>query len=332
MTAWFRIWRIRVLALITVGATAWISFSSSQDLAIRAGFGLRAWAFPICLDAVAAFSTDIWMRRTAAQRAAGALALTSIGLSLASNVADHYLVAGTALAALLGGIAPAMLAWMLLVLHKHGQPGTSAKATEPVPDLPPAAPDPIYTGYQEQHPNLDQVHQRDRVAIQEWIDDQVQHMAAEAERNINQGMTMPQWWKHPYEDVRPPENDGEPVHTPPLTPVSTPLDLAKPLPVNVPDNDAERTQIMPRITDEQPGKFDPAAADPAPAKVQPARREAAEVSAPVERASHAHLSDEDLIQRATDEGLTSRRAIATAYGLGTNRAGNIARAVKEKSA
>jgi hypothetical protein len=313
--------RLRGLALLTVAGTAWISFSSSQDLAVRAGFGLRAWAFPICLDAVTALAVDIWMRRTAAQRAAGALALTSIGLSLASNVADHYLVAGTALAALLGGIAPAMLAWMLLVLHKHGQPGTSVKAIEPVPDLPPTVPDPIYTGYQEQHPDLNQAAHRDRVATQEWIDGQVLRMAAEAE----------QAWAE-YPKIFATREEVPEMHTPPLTPVSTAPELVKPLPVNVPDNDAERTQIMPRITDEQPGKFDPATVDPAPAKVQPARREAAEVSAPVERASHAHLSDEDLIQRAMDEGLTSRRAIATAYGLGTNRAGNIARAVKEKSA
>jgi hypothetical protein len=112
--------RLRVLAFITVAATATISFTSVQHLAASAGFGWLAWLFPLVVDAVAAFGMDVWMRRSGAQRSAGALALSAIGLSLAANVADHYLATGLVLAALLGAIPPIMLAWLLLTLHRHG--------------------------------------------------------------------------------------------------------------------------------------------------------------------------------------------------------------------
>jgi hypothetical protein len=311
--------RLRALAAITVLATAWISFSSSQDLAMRAGFGIRSWAFPICLDAVAAFATDCWMRRTAAQRPAATLALFAIGLSLASNVADHYLVAGTALAALLGGIPPAMLAWLLLVLHKHGQPGRTVTETAPRRGPEPATP--VVTEKQPMAP---------------WL---IKIPAGPipyppVNEALPKTLGIPE--DSPLLDPGGVVDDGEPITTTPRVDVHSgrkpePV-LSYPLPVNVPDNDPERTQIMPRITDEQPGKLDPAAPDdPAPAKVQPARREATGVSAPVEKVSKAYLSNEDLIQLALAERITSRRAIAAAYGLGTNRAGDIARAVKEKS-
>jgi hypothetical protein len=320
--------RLRGLALITVAGTAWISFSSSQDLAVRAGFGIRAWAFPVCLDAVAAFAVDVWMRRSPAQRSAGTLALTVIGLSLASNVADHYLTAGTILAALLGGIPPAVLAWLLLVLHRHAAPGKAAPVPRGTQDhvevpAPPPAPQiatwgwPIWTGGPT---STDLADKDDRIG-------ELYRASREDEPQPDLPPTLPI------------SEDSDPVdrvelfsgHRPAPIP-RAPEPLERPLPVNVPDNDPERTQLMPRITDEQPGKFDPAAPDdPAPAKVQPARREATEVSAPVEKASRAHLSNEDLIQLAFTEGITSRRAIAAAFGLGTNRAGDIARAVKEKS-
>jgi hypothetical protein len=146
--------RLRVLAFITVSATAVISFTSVQSLAARAGFGWTDWLFPLSLDAVAAFAMDVWMRHGRAARSAGALALTAIGLSLAGNVSWHYLASGV-LAAILGAIPPAMLAWLLLVLHKHSAPEPAlAPALAPVPGPPleyrpapadPAVPVPVVT-------------------------------------------------------------------------------------------------------------------------------------------------------------------------------------------
>ncbi|HEY2101451.1 MAG TPA: DUF2637 domain-containing protein [Pseudonocardia sp.] len=114
--------RLRIGALIVVACAAAISFMSSRDLAVMAHFGWLSWLFPVCLDAVAAVALDIWIRRTAAQRIAGWLGMTAITLSTASNAADHYLSTGMVLAAVLGVVPPAMLAWLLLVLHKHATP------------------------------------------------------------------------------------------------------------------------------------------------------------------------------------------------------------------
>ncbi len=301
----WRQYRLRGLALVTVAATAWISFSSSQDLAVRAGFGLRSWAFPICLDAVAAFAVDIWMRRTAAQRPAATLALFAIGLSLASNVADHYLVAGTLLAALLGGIPPAMLAALLLVLHRHGQATSTPETPAPV-ELSAAVDD---------QPHL---------AVAE--PEQVRSVAHELHQEIldNRPIKIPRE-PIPYPQVDQVSDDDLITTYPPLPPTGAPL------PVNQPDSDPERTQIMPVIRDDEvPGKFDPTATGPAPAKVQPARRAAPEVSAEVDTPAYSAKSNDELIMIGVDRQLTSRRAVMSAFGVGTKRATDIARAVKEK--
>lgn len=114
--------RLRAGAFIVVACAAAISFMSSRDLANMAHFGWLSWLFPVCLDAVAAVALDIWMRHTGAQRIAGWLGMAAITLSTASNGADHYLSTGMVLAAILGVVPPAMLAWMLLVLHRHAAP------------------------------------------------------------------------------------------------------------------------------------------------------------------------------------------------------------------
>jgi hypothetical protein len=317
--------RLRALALVTVAGTAWISFSSSQDLAIRGGFGIRSWAFPICLDAVAAFAVDVWMRRTAAQRPAAALALTAIGLSLASNVADHYLVAGTALAALLGGIPPAMLAWLLLVLHKHGQP-RAATAPEPVLVAEPA---PVADSPADMTAEAADWLRRNR---DELI---VPHLLHPEEVRTAFTDALPRWEGGAWREE--PVSVPEPVKTTGLVQpewfTDTPeLPHVKPLPTNVPDNDPERTQIMPIIRDEEPGKFDPNAAGPAPAKVQPARRSAPEVTAEVDGPVYSSMTNDALIMLGIDQRLTSRRAVQAAFSVGTKRATDIARAIKEKLA
>lgn len=130
--------RLRLGAFIVVACTGAISFMSSRDLADMAHFGWLSWLFPVCLDAVAAVALDIWMRRSGAQRIAGWLGMTAIVLSTASNAADHYLSTGLVLAAVLGVAPPAMLAWMLLALHKHAAPmaGTAAPAVPLAPLVP----------------------------------------------------------------------------------------------------------------------------------------------------------------------------------------------------
>lgn len=142
--------RLRLGAFIVVACTGAISFMSSRDLAWMAHFGWLSWLFPVCLDAVAAVALDIWMRRSGAQRISGWLGMTAIMLSTASNAADHYLSTGLVLAAVLGVVPPAMLAWMLLALHKHVAPqaGTTVELAPAVPVVPIEAVVPLVPQYQ----------------------------------------------------------------------------------------------------------------------------------------------------------------------------------------
>jgi hypothetical protein len=113
--------RLRLFATLPVASAAVISFESVRHLAEIAGFGNLAWLFPLTLDAAVAFGTDLWIRRerSAAMNQARALALVGIVLSLAANVADHWISTRSVLAAVLGAIPPAILAAMLSVLHRH---------------------------------------------------------------------------------------------------------------------------------------------------------------------------------------------------------------------
>lgn len=126
--------RLRAFAAVTITSAAVISFDSIRHLATVYGFAELSWMFPLTLDAVAAFGMDLWIRESAAMRSARTLALVAIGLSLVSNVADHWLSQRSVLAALLGAVPPAMLAALLAVLHRHqvGRPG--GDAYEPVGD------------------------------------------------------------------------------------------------------------------------------------------------------------------------------------------------------
>lgn len=137
------VWRLRVLAAVTVAATAAISFTSIQHLAASSGFGLGSWLFPLTLDAVAAVGLDLWARRARAWREAAVLAMVAILLSLAANIVDHWITTGSVLAAVLGAFPPAALGGMLLVLHRHATPQAAADvgAAAPVLSADPGAPD-----------------------------------------------------------------------------------------------------------------------------------------------------------------------------------------------
>jgi hypothetical protein len=136
MPARIRDWsttRLRLFAAATIVSAAVISFDSIRHLAESAGFGPLAWLFPLTLDAVAAYGMDLWVRRSAAMKQARALALAAIFLSLAANVADHWLAQRSVLGALLGAIPPAMLAALLSVAHRHGT-GVDQQTAGPDPE------------------------------------------------------------------------------------------------------------------------------------------------------------------------------------------------------
>lgn len=121
-------WRLRILAAVTVTATAAISFTSIQHLAAVNGFGAASWLFPLTLDAAAAVGLDLWARRARAWREAAWLAMVAIGLSLVANTLDHWITTGTVLAAVLGAFPPAMLGGLLLVLHRHANPDRTERS------------------------------------------------------------------------------------------------------------------------------------------------------------------------------------------------------------
>lgn len=124
--------RLRLLAFVTVVAAAVVSFSSLHDLAFYAGFGGKSWLFPLCLDAVAALSIDVWLSGSAAARRGKWLAMAAILGSLAGNAADWWIKSASFLSAGLGIVPPAALALVLLVLHKHWG-GTVKAASQVVP-------------------------------------------------------------------------------------------------------------------------------------------------------------------------------------------------------
>jgi hypothetical protein len=125
-------WRIRVLAAVTIGCTGVISFSSLRNLAEHAGFGWLSWLFPICIDCVAALGMDVWLSKSAAYRWGAGLALSAVSLSLLGNIADWWIKKGTILAALLGAVPPAALAFELFVMHRHSRGAPGAPPQLPV--------------------------------------------------------------------------------------------------------------------------------------------------------------------------------------------------------
>lgn len=281
--------RLRVLAFITVSATAVISFTSVQALAHRAGFGWTDWLFPLSLDAVAAFAMDVWMRHGAAQRSAGALALTSIGLSLAANVGWHYLDTGV-LAAILGAIPPGTLAWLLLVLHQHSAP-------RPVPV-----------------PTLEHHGQRSAVVPPAPEPPTVEYRSAPADSAVPvPTVTEPQLA---------PRHAPVPVPPTPTAPVSGAGATRRPVP---PESITERTLVMaPLVMTEVGTKVAPAPGDRS--KVSPAATPRHLVTVPDEPL--ASRTDQELAQMARTWERVSRRRVMTEFRVGSDRATKIVQLAK----
>lgn len=133
-----QVWRIRILASITIAVTAVISFSSLRNLADRAGWGDLSWLFPVCLDAVAALAVELWLSNSPARRGARLLALSAIVLSTVGNVFDWGIRSNlwpvpVWLAPALGAVPPVGLGFLLLVLHVHTRstPSPSLARHEP---------------------------------------------------------------------------------------------------------------------------------------------------------------------------------------------------------
>lgn len=288
--------RLRGLAFITVAATAVISFSSVQHLAEAMRFGWLSWLFPVTLDAVAAFGMDVWMRRSKAQHSAATLALSAITLSLAANVTDHYQSTHLVLAAVLGAIPPAMLAALLLVLHRHGEqvpvplpvpepvpaptPGPMARVAPPVPLAPhhpvapagPTTPVPV-------------------------------PLASGASTSRRGGTTT---------------DDRRTGVLDPMTGASATRER-RPVP---PETDSERTQVMAPVGAKvsEPGETR--------SKAQPAARTQRLVSVPVEGLSSAADNATLAAAVASRDGM-SRRQVMNEFGVGSARATVIIRMARE---
>lgn len=123
--------RLRLFAAVIIVATAWISFTSLANLASHFGFGPRAWLFPITVDAVAAFGMDIWLVSRSPHKTGRNLALFAILCSIVGNVCDWLISQGSWQAGVLGAVPPAMLAWVLLTLHRHHADQPARQPAEP---------------------------------------------------------------------------------------------------------------------------------------------------------------------------------------------------------
>jgi hypothetical protein len=141
--------RLRVLSAITIACAAVISFNSIRNLAHREGFDWLSWIFPVILDAVAAVGMDLWISGSKAWHWAAALASTTVLMSTAANAWDHFSstdpdgpgpLTGSYVAAGLGALPPAMLAFLLIVLHKHAK----GLRDETPAEAPPATTAPVY--------------------------------------------------------------------------------------------------------------------------------------------------------------------------------------------
>lgn len=131
--------------LIVAGAAV-LSFNSTRDLANMCGFhDWLSWVWPVCLDAVAYVSTRIWLSRhtdNSTRAYARSLALIAIGLSLAANGLDLFLIVEKMLPAwgvvlLVGAIPPATLAAVIhMLVMRRGLHTSRAKTNRPAVSAP----------------------------------------------------------------------------------------------------------------------------------------------------------------------------------------------------
>lgn len=217
--------RVRLVALtsVTIAVALVVSFSSIRQLAEYAGFGWRAWLFPILVDVVAAAGYEVWMSQSRARRPAAWLAGFAVSLSLLANVTDWWITQQTYLAAGLGAVPPVMLAWLLFVVHRHHR-----DATNQPPELEVAAPDPTPVGDPP-------------VLSQEWVHEHTRPLVdpravrAEVERRAE---VAPNGRVHQDEPARPaPAHNGSLRLVQPETNGARFSALAEPMIV------AERTQV-----------------------------------------------------------------------------------------
>jgi hypothetical protein len=147
-----RSWDLHTAAAVIITATVGLSFDTLHQLARLCGFDTLAWAWPVCLDAVAYLGTRLWLARGPAYRFARGLALVAIGLSIVGNGLDHGLThTGTPpdlwIVIAVGSVPPVMLALVIhaLVANRTGttvRPGSAVPADQTVPAAA-AAPVPV---------------------------------------------------------------------------------------------------------------------------------------------------------------------------------------------
>ena len=142
----------------------------------------------------------------------------------------------------------------------------------------------------------------------------------------------------PLPDVRGEVEPGRPttqqeVHEPEAQPPTAADDLPVISPVTESEPATARRPVPPETLSERTIVLRPIR-DEAPAKVHPDQPANSSKVSPIRRSDHvvttSSISGDDvLVAQARRDGHTTRRAIAAAYGLGTARAGKIARLVKE---
>ncbi|MFC6089440.1 DUF2637 domain-containing protein [Saccharothrix lopnurensis] len=144
-------WLDWLVAALVIGSAVVLSFAGLAELArasLVAGWLVYLW--PVSLDATGVLSTRIWLNRRApadARRAARALALTAIGLSIGGNGLWHWLIEQgerphVLVQIAVGAVPPTVLAATLHVLSlaarrpdqpapATGQAATDRPATRP---------------------------------------------------------------------------------------------------------------------------------------------------------------------------------------------------------
>lgn len=138
---------IYLMSGLIVAGAAVLSFNSTRDLANMCGFhDWLSWVWPVCLDAVAYVSTRIWLSRNTDNHTrtyARSLALIAIGLSLAANGLDLFLIVeklspAWGVVLLVGAIPPATLAAVIhMLVMRRGLIAGRRTATRPATVTPP---------------------------------------------------------------------------------------------------------------------------------------------------------------------------------------------------
>jgi hypothetical protein len=107
-------------AVVLLGCTAVLSFTTLAELAVRGGYAdWRRWLWPLTVDAAALVAVRFWLARglaASARRFGLVLALAMVVLSIAGNALEHWLAGGGLLPAVLGSVPPLVLAAVGLLI------------------------------------------------------------------------------------------------------------------------------------------------------------------------------------------------------------------------